>query len=124
MDERRKLTTRDERLVGDASTLGQTGRSRGVHDAEEVLVLGGVGFDHVILASLAELLVGDDSQVRVLGPEGLDLAAFGKEALLVDDDELDLGILDGLGGRLKQVRVDKHGLGVGLEERVGNAALA
>ncbi len=110
--------------MGDAGTLGKASRSGGIHDAEEVLVLRGVGLDHVVLAGLAKLLEGDDSELRVVGPEFLDLAAFGEDGLLVDDDELDLGVLDGLGGSLEQVRVDKHGLGIGLEERVGNAALA
>lgn len=110
--------------MGDAGALGQASRARGVHDAEDILVVGRVGLNHVVLAGLAELLEGDDGEVRVVGLESFELATLGKVALLVDDYDLDLGLLDGLGGGLEQVRVDVHGLGVSLVEGVGDAALA
>ena len=94
-----KLTASNESLVLDAGTLGQTGGSRGVHDAEDVLGLARVGIHRVVLAHLAQLLVGDKIDVRVVLFEVLDLAALGEHAIRVHNEGLDAGFLDSIGRR-------------------------
>ncbi|KAI6753130.1 hypothetical protein HG531_005299 [Fusarium graminearum] len=58
-------------------------------DTVKVFWLGRVGLDRVLFAELAELLEGDDFQVRVVCLELLELASLGKDGSVVDDDDLD-----------------------------------
>lgn len=116
--------TGNKRLMGNASTLGKACGARSVHDAEQVSSLGRVGLDHVLLAELGQLVVRKDVDVGVLRLERFNLATSSEDTLRVDNDGLHLGLLDGVGGRLKQVRVSVHGAGTGLEEGVLDTARA
>jgi hypothetical protein len=75
--------------VGDANTLGRTGGTRGVHDAENVLGVAGLRLNQVLLAELSEFLPGDDVDIRIVLFVSLDLAAQGEDAVLVDNDSPD-----------------------------------
>lgn len=119
-----KLTTGNKTLVGNASTLGKASRTRSVHDTEDISGLSGVRLDWVGLAELNELLICQDIEVGVFRLELFELIALGKYAVGGDDDGLDIGLVDRTSGCLEQVRVKKHGISFGLDERVGDTLLA
>ena len=99
-------------------TLGRTTSTRSVHDGKDLLLLRRPWRDRVRLATLAQFLVGDDCVLRVGRLESLDFAALSEDALLVDDDVLDVGLAQRLACGLEQMRVHEHGGGVGLEKGV------
>jgi hypothetical protein len=117
-----QLTSGNKSFVGDASTLGQTSGTRSIHDTVQVGWLSRVRLNGVILTELAKFLERDDLQIRVFGPEGLELATLGKDRSVVDNDGFDGRLLDGLRGGLKELRIDVHSATFGLNKRVLNTA--
>lgn len=91
-----QLTSSNKSFVGDAGTLGQTSGTRSIHDTVKVGWLSRVRLDGVIFTELAEFLESDDLQIRMIGPEGLELTTLGEHRSVVDDDGFDGGLLDGL----------------------------
>ena len=119
-----ELTSRRHGLVRHGHALRGSGRSRGVHQAEDVLWLRGHNVDGVLLPELHELGDAQDLEIGVLLLELLDLGVvtLGEYALLIVYQELDvLRVLDGGGNGLHQLGVDVHAADVGLGESVVDA---
>jgi hypothetical protein len=91
-----QLTSSNKSFVGDASTLGQTSGTRSVHDTVKVGWLSRVRLNGIIFTELAKFLESDDLQIRMIGPEGLELTTLGKDRSVVDDDGFDGRLLDRL----------------------------
>lgn len=68
--------------------------------------------------------MANDFQIRVLCFEVLELATLGEDAFGVDDDSLDVGLKDSALSGFEQLRIDVHGVGLCLHERVGYTLLA
>lgn len=117
------LTAGNKGSVGHLDALGRTAGARRVHDGEQVLGAGRYRVDGVFLAKPANLGDADNVEIGALLSEVLDGVAGREDGGVVVDDSLDgFRVVERFEGRLDEVRVNVHGDGVGLAERVLDTA--
>ena len=113
----RQLTGRDDVAVLEGHTLGGTSRTRGIHDAAEILRGRRNRRDRVLLAELDELVEVQDGNTA-LGPELLNVGILGL-VLVVPDNVCDvLGMPKNAVEGREEMGVEEDGLGLGSDHGV------
>ena len=105
-------------------TLGGSGRSRGVHDAAQIVGRRSDRLDHILLTLLGELVEADNGQMRVSALELLNVILLDFHFAVVYDILDVLGLFERVDELCEEVRVEEDELGVCLLEGVHQALLA
>ena len=112
-----KLTGSDNVAVLEGHTLGGTSRTRGVHDAAEVLRGGRDRRDGVLLAELDELVEVQDCNAA-LGPELLNVGILGLVLVVPDNMGDVLGVLKNAVEGREEMGVEEDSLGLGSDHGI------
>jgi hypothetical protein len=111
-------------LVLEEDTLGSSGRSRGVHNAAQVVGRRSDRLDHVLLTLLGKLVEAENGQVRVSALELLNVVLLDFHFAVVNDILDVLGLFERVDELCEKMGVEENELGVCLLERVHKALLA
>lgn len=102
----------------DTGTLWRPSRTRCVHDAKQISWLSRNRINHIVLAHTSQLRDSQDLELGVGSRKVLHIIGVTKNARIVDNNGLDVGIFQRVRSDFEEVRVDEDGVGLGLNERM------